>query len=205
MRKHFLAGVLLVACSMPIYAEKLITINLTKQTLTATDGNNVFLHTEVSTGRYGHQTPNGTFRAFEKVKDNISTLYPKRDNGKSGGAPMPYTIRVTHDGVAIHEGDLPRTEDGDVYPDSHGCIRAPRGTAKKLFDWTDINTPIKIIGKTKYEDKYNDLRRRYAMGEDVALERYHQEFDEWGHSYYEDEYEDTFVYKESDMDYIDNL
>lgn len=62
----------------------------------------------VSTGGPGHETPTGTFRILQKDAAHRSRTY---DN-----APMPYMLRVTWDGVALHGGRNPG------YPDSHGCV-----------------------------------------------------------------------------------
>jgi len=204
-RLLLMPALLIVATTLTAFANKQITIDLTTQTLVAKEGGTVFLRTSVSTGMYGHATPTGRFRAFDKVVNNKSTLYPKRyGNGIDGGAPMPYTIRVTGDGVAIHQGTLPRLSDGSVYPDSHGCIRVSRSVARKLFNWTTINTPINIVGETVYKDRVNNLRERYANGENRAVEDYEDEFDDWGESY-GDEGSHGFTYQEGDMDYVDSL
>jgi hypothetical protein len=73
----------------------------------------------VSTGRDGHETPAGEFTILAKDKDHHSNLY--------NDAAMPYMLRLTWDGIAIHAGHNPG------YADSHGCIRVPMEFAKKLF------------------------------------------------------------------------
>jgi hypothetical protein len=73
----------------------------------------------VSTGRDGHRTPVGEFTILQKDKDHHSNLY--------NDASMPYMLRLTWDGVAIHAGHNPG------YAASHGCIRVPTAFAKKLF------------------------------------------------------------------------
>lgn len=205
MNRKFLLGFLLVSTTLTLQAEKHILINLADQTLTAKDDNGIFMQTIVSTGMVGHRTPTGEFKAFAKVKDNKSTLYPKRSSGKNGGAPMRYTIRVTHDGIAIHEGFVPKLSSGDAYPASHGCIRVPFGKAKKLYEWTSINTPIKIVGVTKHNNEIRDLERQYTGGNAVADEAYREEFGDWGSFYYDNEESHSFVYVEGSLDYLDNL
>ena len=73
----------------------------------------------VSTDRDGHETPAGEFTILAKDKDHHSNLY--------NDAAMPYMLRLTWDGIAIHAGHNPG------YADSHGCIRVPIAFAKKLF------------------------------------------------------------------------
>ena len=73
-----------------------------------------------STGMAGHGTPTGVFVVLEKDKDHRSKTY--------NNAPMPYTHRLTWDGVALHAGGLPG------YPSSHGCIHLPSEFAQRLFE-----------------------------------------------------------------------
>ena len=73
----------------------------------------------VSSGKPGHSTPAGIYPVLEKKRFHRSNLY--------NDAPMPYMLRLTWDGVAMHVGHLPG------YPASHGCIRLPAAFAPKLF------------------------------------------------------------------------
>ncbi len=76
--------------------------------------------TTISTGKPGFETPTGVFTVLEKDKDHHSKKY---DN-----APMPYSERLTWEGVALHAGGLPG------YPSSHGCVHLPSEFARRLFD-----------------------------------------------------------------------
>lgn len=67
-----------------------------------------------------HPTPTGVFPIMSKERYNVSEQY---DN-----APMPWTLRLTRDGVAIHGGSI--VELGWA---SHGCIGTPDGFVSKLF------------------------------------------------------------------------
>lgn len=70
-------------------------------------------------GTDNHPTPLGVFPILTKERHNVSEKY---DN-----APMPYTLRLTWDGVAIHGSDV---ENGYA---SHGCVGVPEDFAAKLF------------------------------------------------------------------------
>jgi hypothetical protein len=76
--------------------------------------------TAVLLGTDEHPTPLGTFPILSKERHNRSEKY--------GDAPMPWTLRLTGDGVAIHGGHA--VELGWA---SHGCIGAPNGFMQKLF------------------------------------------------------------------------
>jgi lipoprotein-anchoring transpeptidase ErfK/SrfK len=84
----------------------------------------------VSTGRRGRETPRGVFTILQKKVVHRSRTYDD--------APMPYMQRLTWKGVAMHAGRLPG------YPASHGCIRLPKGFAKRLYGVTKIGTPVMI-------------------------------------------------------------
>jgi hypothetical protein len=73
----------------------------------------------VSSGKPRHEMPTGVFTVLQKDKDHHSKKY--------NNAPMPYTERLTWDGIALHAGGLPG------FPSSHGCVRLPTEFAKHLF------------------------------------------------------------------------
>lgn len=64
------------------------------------------------------ETPSGLFRIIRKQDENcISTAFPRRYNGESGGAEMPYCMHFFR-GYALHGSD-----EVPGYRASHGCIR----------------------------------------------------------------------------------
>jgi lipoprotein-anchoring transpeptidase ErfK/SrfK len=76
--------------------------------------------TAVMLGTDQHPTPLGVFPILSKERHNVSEIY--------GNAPMPWTLRLTGDGVAIHGGAA--VERGWA---SHGCIGTPNEFVSKLF------------------------------------------------------------------------
>jgi lipoprotein-anchoring transpeptidase ErfK/SrfK len=74
----------------------------------------------VMLGTQDHPTPLGTFPILSKERHNISEKY--------NNAPMPWTLRLTWDGVAIHGGA--EVERGYA---SHGCIGAPNDFISKVY------------------------------------------------------------------------
>lgn len=63
-------------------------------------------------------TPSGSFRIIRKNDETcISTVFPVRENGESGGALMPYCMHFWR-GFALHG-----SEEVPGYAASHGCIR----------------------------------------------------------------------------------
>lgn len=78
-----------------------------------------------------HPTPVGTFPILTKERDNVSEQY--------NNAPMPWTLRLTWDGVAVHGGST--VELGYA---SHGCISVPDEFASRLFDEAEIGDVVII-------------------------------------------------------------
>ena len=86
--------------------------------------------TTVSTGRAGHATPTGVFTILNKDVNHRSKTY--------NNAPMPYSERLTWDGVALHAGGLPGV------PSSHGCVHLPTRFAQLLFGATEVGITVVI-------------------------------------------------------------
>lgn len=123
----------------PALADLKITVDKTEQTLTvARDGQ--VLHTwPVSTGRTGHFTPAGNFRAFRMEKDHFSKEFDD--------APMPHSIFFTERGHAIH-GSFETKKLGR--PASGGCVRLAPENAKTLFEMVQaegvLKTKVEVEG-----------------------------------------------------------
>jgi len=75
-------------------------------------------------------TPTGKFPILAKFKDHRSATY---DN-----APMPYTLRLTDDGVSIHASDV---RWGYA---THGCIGVPMAFAVRLFAVASVGDEVFI-------------------------------------------------------------
>lgn len=113
--------------------QKFVCVNKRVQQLRAYEGSLLLMETHVSTGRRGHETPAGSFRANWKERMHYSSLYDD--------APMPWAVNVVGD-VFIHGfTSVPRR------PASHGCIRMPlygRNAASWFWHWVSIGTPVTI-------------------------------------------------------------
>jgi lipoprotein-anchoring transpeptidase ErfK/SrfK len=86
-------------------------------------------------GADGVPTPTGKFPILAKLKDHRSAAYD--------GAPMPYTLRLTPDGVSIHGSNV---RWGFA---THGCVGVPTAFAAKLFDAVKMGDEVLIIGGDK--------------------------------------------------------
>lgn len=82
-------------------------------------------------GADGRETPLGVFPVLEKAIDHRSSSYD---------ADMPYMLRLTGDGVAIHASDV------RAGVATHGCIGVPIAFARLLFAHVQRHDPVAIIG-----------------------------------------------------------
>lgn len=177
-----------------------ITIDLAQQKLFIYNRDHkLLLESKVSTGRWGHETTQGKFRVILKERKHLSNLYPKNEDGTQGGASMPYTVKFTTSGIAIHAGNVPD------YPDSHGCIRVPYGKAMQIFKIVDVGSPVRVIGKTDYSDKVNQLRM--TMEDEDRLSKIDEDKANFGSGYLEDSSDDygTIKWVESSLKYLDDM
>ena len=95
-----------------------VRIDLTRQLLSVFRGGHEIGSAVILYGTDGKATPTGSFTILEKNADYHSHSYD---------APMPYMLRLTKDGVAIHGSNV---REGWA---THGCIGVPLDFAKQLF------------------------------------------------------------------------
>ena len=80
------------------------------------------------------ETPIGTLHILGKARDHQSSIYE---------AEMPYTLRLTDDGVSIHGSNV---RWGAA---THGCIGVPLAFAERLFGATAVGDEVVIIAPGK--------------------------------------------------------
>jgi lipoprotein-anchoring transpeptidase ErfK/SrfK len=97
-----------------------MTVDLQARVLSVFRGGYEIGATAVLLGTPEHPTPVGMFPILSKERYNKSEKY--------NDAPMPWTMRLTRDGVAIHGGST--IQNGYA---SHGCISAPDDFVSKLY------------------------------------------------------------------------
>jgi len=110
--------------------EKLrIEISLSSQKMSLIKDGVPILDSICSTGRDGYSTKRGNFVITDKERNHRSTIYH---------VDMPYFMRLSCLDFGMHEGVVPN------YPASHGCIRLPGETARKLFAEIPIGTLVTV-------------------------------------------------------------
>lgn len=84
---------------------------------------------------YGEKpTPTGVFPITQKDADHVSNIYD---------APMPYMMRLTNDGVAIHGS---KVEKGYA---TNGCVGVPNEFAQNLFKLAKLGDKVIITDGRK--------------------------------------------------------
>lgn len=107
----------------------IITVDLAAQTLSVFRGGYEIGAAVILYGATDKPSPLGVYPITQRKKDHVSNLY---------NAPMPYMLRLTNDGVAIHGSDV---EWGRA---THGCIGVPLEFAEKLFGATKLGDHVII-------------------------------------------------------------
>ena len=122
-RAAILAGAAIAALSASsANAAVLITVDKATQRMTVQVDGVTRWQWKVSTGRIGHDTPAGAFRAL-----SMETMHHSR---KYDNAPMPHSIFFTDGGHAIHGSNAVGQLGTRA---SHGCVRLEPGNATRLF------------------------------------------------------------------------
>ncbi len=98
-----------------------MTVDLDARVISVFQGGYEIGAAAVLLGTDEYPTPLGTFPILTKERHNVSEKY--------NNAPMPWTLRLTWDGIAIHGGST--VENGYA---SHGCVAAPDGFMAKLYE-----------------------------------------------------------------------
>ena len=106
-----------------------IEISLASQHMALIKDGVPVLNSTCSTGREGFSTKRGFFVITDKERNHRSTIYH---------VDMPYFMRLSCLDFGMHEGVVPN------YPASHGCIRLPGDTARKLFAEIPIGTVVAV-------------------------------------------------------------
>ncbi len=136
-----------------------IVVDLQKQGAFFYKGDHLVGTSPISSGKEGRNTRGGNFKIMEKDEDHTSSAYgsvveigtgrtinhdatpssPVPPGCRYEPSPMYFFMRLTSDGVGMHQGFLPG------YPASHGCIRMDAEMAKKFYQNVQIGTPVRVV------------------------------------------------------------
>jgi hypothetical protein len=107
-----------------------IRVDLSRQTMSVFRGAHEIGAAVILYGADHKPTPPGRFTILEKRAQHRSNLYD---------AEMPYMLRLTNDGIAIHASEL---RPGIA---TNGCIGVPLGFARTLFAEVERGDEVVII------------------------------------------------------------
>lgn len=118
---------------------KYVDINLSTQIMTIFENGTLLDSFLISSGKKGMETSVGQTQVYNKAPRPYSKAY---------GLYMPFWMALASDGKwGIHE--LPEWPGGYKegvnhlgIPVSHGCVRLGVGSAKTVYDWVEIGTPV---------------------------------------------------------------
>lgn len=95
----------------------------------------------------GYATPTGRFPILSRTKKHVSSVYK---------ASMPYTLRLTNDGISIHASNV-REGIG-----THGCVGVPLKFGAKMFDAMRVGDDVMIIADRSRPARAAQNKRRKA-------------------------------------------
>jgi hypothetical protein len=107
-----------------------VRIDLARQLLSVFRGGHEIGAAVILYGTDGKPSPTGSLTILEKNPNYYSHNYH---------APMPYMLRLTNDGVAIHGSNV---REGYA---SHGCIGVPLDFARLLFGATNKGDLVAVL------------------------------------------------------------
>src|SRR4051812_39845781 len=110
-----------------------IRVDLGSQLISVFRGGHEIGAAVVVYGGDNKQTPSGKLHILGKARDHRSSLYD---------AEMPYTLRLTDDGVSIHASSV---RWGAA---THGCIGVPLPFAERLFKATRLGDEVVVVGRS---------------------------------------------------------
>jgi lipoprotein-anchoring transpeptidase ErfK/SrfK len=128
--------------SRPAGATKWIDVNLSRQYMTAFEGDQVVWQGYISSGKRGDETPTGTFRTYVKIPlQDMRGPDPTLPGGEYFQPDVPWVMYFADGGYAIH-GVYWHNNFGT--PMSHGCVGLPVGSANFIYNWAPLGTVIVI-------------------------------------------------------------
>ena len=126
--------------ALPAWADVLISVDKSTQTMSVMVDGTVRYIWPVSTGAPGYDTPSGDFKPFRMEAEHLSKEWDD--------APMPHSIFFTMQGHAIHGS----SHKSIGRPASHGCVRLEPKNAAILFSLVKqqkmANTRVVLTGQT---------------------------------------------------------
>ena len=116
-----------------------IHISTSAGRLYVTEGNEVLLATPIGVGTADAPTPKGNFTINSKSRQR------RRQSNPGAGYPMTYWQSFHSPAYGMHWGFV------KPYPSTHGCVRMPLNSARKIFDMTRVGTPVNVASTQPWD------------------------------------------------------
>jgi hypothetical protein len=116
-----------------------VKISTSAQRLYVTEGSEVLLATPCAVGTTASPTPNGNFRINSKIR------HRRRQSAPGAGYPMTYWMSFYTPSYGMHWGFV------KPYPCTHGCVRMPLNSARKVFELVKVGTPVNVSASQPWD------------------------------------------------------
>lgn len=146
-----LIGFVFLLFPRPVHAQelyttdKLITVDLGSQLLTAWEGGQIQHQTKVSTGMYLTPTVKGDFKIYYKTPlQDMRGPSPYKDiypTGRYLVTDVP-NVMYFYQGYAMHGAYWHHNFGSRA---SHGCVNMPLADAQWVYDWAPIGTRVVVF------------------------------------------------------------
>ena len=138
-----------------VYAGKRITISLKRERLRAWVGQRVVWVSPITSGNASLPTPVGRFTIFAKRSPyTFVSPWPKGSANWYPPSKVSFAMEFRGGGYFIHDapwrgvygpGSNQGSQAGTNYGGTHGCVNVPYNTARFLYYWAPMGTPVHIV------------------------------------------------------------
>lgn len=133
-------GTLNATKETPKDTKKRIVVDLSDETLTAYDGDTVFMKETISRGVEENPTPVGMFSVYKKTPSRYMQGPLPGETDEYYDLPgVPWDLYFSPDGAVLHGAYW---HDDFGTPRSHGCVNQSPENARKLYQWADLGTSV---------------------------------------------------------------
>ena len=132
-----------------------VEIDLSNQHLWVYRNYQCVLETDIVSGLMDerHFTPEGIFWMLSRETNTTLKGEQLPNNTYSYEAPVAYWMKLTEDGVGLHDADWKWVFGGEEYiwNGSHGCVNLPVDLAGQIYNLTSYDTPVVMYYSLPYE------------------------------------------------------
>ncbi|HZQ99223.1 MAG TPA: L,D-transpeptidase [Chloroflexota bacterium] len=125
-----------------------VDVNLSRQWVTAMDGDTPVRGIPATTGKPGFSTPTGTFQIFSRVynetMDSATIGIPRSSPEGYYLKDILYTQYFADGGIALHTNYWQPASVFGSYPTSHACVGMRLQDAAFLWDFATFGTPVYV-------------------------------------------------------------